>query len=142
MCRPALAAAMPATIGRFAAANQAIARGLSSAPWSADLIQAHHSVASVTTAAASTTASGTLHGRTVAALIRRATDSPSTIRTNSWKRSARWEGLSREPPAGREHPQRADRVGGQGGRPDGVSLRAAQASEDSHSAPPEPKQTR
>ena len=31
MCRPALAAAMPATIGRFAAANQAIARGLSSA---------------------------------------------------------------------------------------------------------------
>jgi hypothetical protein len=31
MCRPALAAAMPATIGKFAAANQAIARGLSSA---------------------------------------------------------------------------------------------------------------
>jgi len=82
-CRPALAAAMPATVGRFAAANQAIIRGLSSAWWSADLIQAHHSDASITTAAVSTTANGMLHGRAVAALIRRATDSPSTIRTNS-----------------------------------------------------------
>ena len=83
MCRPALAAAMPATIGRFTAANRAIAGGRSSARWSADLIQAHHIVASVTTAAVSTAASGTLHGRRVAALIRRATDSPSTIKTNS-----------------------------------------------------------
>ena len=31
MCRPALAAAMPATIGRFTAANQAIAGGRPSA---------------------------------------------------------------------------------------------------------------
>src|SRR5580700_2781382 len=71
-CRPALAAAMPPTIGRFAAANQAIAPGLSRAWWSADLVQAHHNVPSVTTAAVSTTASGRLHGRKVAALIRRA----------------------------------------------------------------------
>src|SRR5215469_2140489 len=83
MCRPALAAAMPATIGRFTAANQAIDCGRSSAAWSADLTQAHHSVASVTVAAVSTAASATLHGRKVAALIKRATDSPSTIKTNS-----------------------------------------------------------
>ena len=83
MCRPALAAAMPATIGRFAAANRAIAWAGRVPAGPRDLIQAHHIVASVTTAAVSTTASGTLHGRRVAALIRRATDSPSTIRTNS-----------------------------------------------------------
>jgi len=141
-CRPALAAAMPATIGRLAAVNPAMAGALSRASRSADLIQDHHSDARVMTAAASTTASGTLQGRSEAALIRRATDSPSTIRTKIWNRSARCQVFS-------------------GTRRDGViiarapmasvSRAAAQkayrrsalaASEDAHMTPPAPKKTR
>ncbi len=94
MCRPALAAAMPTTIGRLTAVNRAIAWGLSRASRSAALSQAHHTAASVISAAASTTASGRLQGRMAAALIRRATDSPSTIRTKIWNRSARCEGFT------------------------------------------------
>jgi hypothetical protein len=142
MCKPALAAAMPATIGRLAAANQAIVSGLSMARWSADLIQAHHNVASVTTAAVRTSPSGTLHGRRVAALIRRTTDSPRTIKTNSWKRSARCQALSGtrrlgesmpSPPtvsAARPAVQKAYRSG------------PPTASVGSQSAPPRPKQIR
>src|SRR5208283_4876096 len=70
------------------------AGALSRASRSADLIQDHHSDAKVMTAAASTTASGTLQGRSEAALIRRATDSPSTIRTKIWNRSARCQVFS------------------------------------------------
>ena len=94
MCRPALAAAMLPTMGRLAAVNRAIAFGVFSASRSAVVSQAHHRAASVSSAAASTTASGTLQGRMAAALISRATDSPRTIRTRSWNRSARCQGLT------------------------------------------------
>ena len=94
MCRPALAAAMPATTGRLSAVKRAIAAGLSSACRSAAVSQAHHRAASVISAAASTTASGRLQGRMAAALMSRATDSPSTIRTKIWNRSARCAGFS------------------------------------------------
>src|SRR5271165_2181640 len=83
MCRPALAAAMLPTMGRLAAVNRAIAFGLPSASRSAVVSQAHHRAAS-----------GTLQGRIAAALISRATDSPRTIRTRSWNRSARCQGLT------------------------------------------------
>ena len=74
--------------------NRAIAFGVPSASRSAVASQAHHRAAGVSSAAASTTASGTLQGRMAAALISRATDSPSTIRTRSWNRSARCQGLT------------------------------------------------
>ena len=96
----------------------------------------------MSSAAVSTTASGTLQGRVAAALIKRATDSPSTIKTKIWNRSARCQGLT-------------------GTRRDGFSIASAPtasvssaapqmayrsapsaASEDSHSAPPAPKKIR
>ena len=95
MCRPALPAAIPATIGRLSAVNRghraravecfrgrprsarpAIALQVSAVPRSAPL-------------------RGTLQGRCAAALISRATDSPSTISTKIWNRSARCEAAGR-----------------------------------------------
>ena len=116
MCSPALAAAMPATIGRLTAVKRAMAAGLSRARRSAAVSHAHHRAASVISAAASTTASGRLQDRKAAALISRATDSPSTIKTKSWNRSARCEGLS-------------------GTRRRGVSMARAPAASVSNAAP-------
>jgi hypothetical protein len=142
MCRPALAAATLATIGRFAAVKPAIAAGPSSAFRSMAVSHARHKAASVTTAAAKTTASCVLHGRWAAALIRRATDSPSTIRTKIWNLSARCSGFSgtrrlgdsipRAPTASvsRAAPQKAYRAG------------VSTASDDSHRTPPSPKKIR
>ncbi len=76
-------------MGKLAAVKLAIACGPSSASRSAAASHACHRAARVISAAASTTASGTLQGRMVAALMRRATDSPRTISTKIRNRSAR-----------------------------------------------------
>ncbi len=127
---------------QVAGAERAIACGPSNALRSAAVSHACHSAASVISAAASTTARGTLPGRTVAALMRRATDSPRTIRTKIRNRSARWDVLSgtrrrgaslaSAPTASVSRPaaQNAYRTG------------AATASEDNQSAPPAPKKTK
>src|SRR6516164_9448061 len=68
-CKPALAAAIPATSGRLTAVNRAMAAGLLRAQRSAAVSQAHHRAASVISAAVSTMASGRLQGRAAAALM-------------------------------------------------------------------------
>ena len=94
MCRPALTLAIPVTMGRLRAVKLATAPGVPRAAGPTAVSQAHHRAARVSSAVPSTTASGTVQGRAAAALISRATDSPSTIRTKSWNRSVRCAGLT------------------------------------------------
>ena len=95
-------------MGKLAAVKLAIACGPSSASRSAAASHACHRAARVISAAASTTASGTLQGRMVAALMRRATDSPRTISTKIRNRSARAPRRAGRQAHAKQHPQPPD----------------------------------
>ena len=78
----------------------------------------------------------------MAALISRATDSPSTISTNSWNRSARWAELTGSRRAG--FTMAMAPAASQASAAAQTANRAwpGMASEPTHSDPPVPKNTR
>src|SRR5262249_48149502 len=122
-CRPALAAATPATIGRFAAVKRAVAGGPSSPSPPAAGSQASPRAARGSSAPAGATARGTPPGRWGAGAVRGGYGFAGQDQNEGAEPVGERGRVERYTPLRCEHGERTGRVGEQGRDPENVPHR-------------------